>query len=171
MMTLIDTNMVVLCHYTLRDGSATGDLIESTQGGEPLGFIHGIGMMIPAFEANLQGKTKGDSFAFPIKAADAYGDYNTEAIEMIPWQAFKLEPGMRAEDIFVPGEQVPLQNPDGESFMGTVVETNEEGVLFDLNPPLAGVDLYFSGEIVEVRPATREELSHGHVHGVGGHHH
>ena len=95
---IVENNKVVLCHYTLREGDAAGQLIESTEGGEPLGYIHGVGMMIPLFEHNLSGKKAGDEFAFGIAAEDAYGEYDDEALTEIPKTAFNLE-GVNPDDV------------------------------------------------------------------------
>jgi FKBP-type peptidyl-prolyl cis-trans isomerase SlyD len=167
---IVEANRVVLCHYTLREGDATGQLIESTEGGEPLGYIHGIGSMIPLFEENLAGKKAGDAFAFGIEAGDAYGEYDADAVTEIPKTAFNLE-GLNADDVFVEGEILPLQDENGNLMQGIIAQVNPQTVTVDFNHPMAGVDLYFTGHIAEVRLAAPEELAHGHVHGVGGHHH
>ena len=164
---IIANNTVVLCHYTLREGTETGQLIESTEGGEPLGYIHGIGMMIPLFETNLAGKQAGDEFSFGIKAADAYGEYNADAAEEIPKAAFNLE-GVVAADIFVEGEILPLEDQDGNQMQGIITQVNEETIVVDFNHPMAGIDLYFTGIVQGVREATQLEITHGHVHGEGG---
>ncbi|NJN34351.1 MAG: peptidylprolyl isomerase [Saprospiraceae bacterium] len=166
----INDNTVVLCHYTLREDDAAGAMIESTEGGEPLGYIHGIGMMIPTFEQNLAGKKAGDDFAFGIKAADAYGEFDEEAVAEIPKDAFNLE-GANPDDIFVEGEMLPLQNENGELMNGIVRQVTPTTIVVDFNHPMAGVDLYFTGQITNVRIATEEEITHGHVHGEGGHQH
>jgi FKBP-type peptidyl-prolyl cis-trans isomerase SlyD len=167
---IVDNKKVVLCHYTLRQGTIMGDLIESTEGAEPLGYIHGIGMMIPLFEQNLQGKAAGEEFAFGIRAADAYGEYDEEALAEIPKAAFNLE-GANADDIFVEGEMLPLQDENGRPMQGIITKVTSQTVTIDFNHPMAGIDLFFTGQIESVRDATPEELSHGHVHGVGGHKH
>jgi FKBP-type peptidyl-prolyl cis-trans isomerase SlyD len=167
---IVDNKKVVLCHYTLREGTIMGDLIESTEGGEPLGYIHGVGMMIPLFEQNLQGKTAGEEFAFGIKAADAYGEYDEEAVAEIPKAAFNLE-GQNPDDIFIEGEMLPLQDERGNPMQGIITRVQSQTITIDFNHPMAGVDLFFTGHIESVREATPSELSHGHVHGVGGHHH
>jgi FKBP-type peptidyl-prolyl cis-trans isomerase SlyD len=164
---IIANNTVVLCHYTLREGTETGPLIESTEGGEPLGYIHGVGMMIPLFETNLAGKQAGAEFSFGIKAADAYGEYNADAAEEIPKAAFNLE-GVVAADIFVEGEILPLEDQDGNQMQGIITQVNEETIVVDFNHPMAGVDLYFTGHVQSVREATPIEIAHGHVHGEGG---
>jgi FKBP-type peptidyl-prolyl cis-trans isomerase SlyD len=155
---IIANNTVVLCHYTLREGTETGPLIESTEGGEPLGYIHGIGMMIPLFETNLAGKQAGDEFSFGIKAADAYGEYNENAAEEIPKAAFN----------FVEGQVLPLEDQDGNQMQGIITQVSAETIVVDFNHPMAGVDLHFVGHVQGVRAATQLEITHGHVHGEGG---
>lgn len=167
---VIETNKVVLVHYTLQEGDAKGQLIESTEGGEPLGFIFGTGMMIPDFEKNLSGKKAGDTFAFGIKSADAYGEYDKSAVVVVPKNAFEIDPEM-AKEIFVEGNVLPLQDQMGNPMDGLIVETTETTIKLDFNHPMAGVDLYFTGNVQNVREATPEEISHGHIHGEGGHHH
>ena len=167
---IIGKNSVVLCHYTLREADAKGDIIESTQGGEPLGYIQGVGMMIPEFEKNLSGKMAGDKFAFGIKAENAYGQYDDQAISEIPKAAFNLG-DEDPNDIFVEGEMLPLEDENGNPMHGIITKVSPETVTIDFNHPMAGIDLFFSGHIDGVRAATQQELEHGHVHGTGGHHH
>jgi FKBP-type peptidyl-prolyl cis-trans isomerase SlyD len=167
---VIEQNKVVLCHYTLREGTAGGQLIESTEGSEPLGYIHGIGMMIPLFEHNLEGKQAGDAFAFGIPAADGYGEYDDEAVAEIPKAAFNLGE-MNPNDVFVEGEVLPLQDENGNMMQGIIAEVKGDTVIVDFNHPMAGVDLYFTGTVAGVRDASAEEIEHGHVHGEGGHQH
>ncbi len=167
---IISENKVVLCHYTLREGTINGELIESTEGSEPLGYIQGIGMMIPTFEQNLEGKQAGDLFSFAIAAGDAYGDYDEEKLTEIPLAAFDLG-GQNPADIFIPGEVIPLSDDQGNQFMATVMELSAESLRVDLNHPMAGINLYFTGRVDSVREATQTEIEHGHVHGVGGHNH
>ena len=167
---IIEKNKVVLCHYTLREGDAAGQLIESTEGGEPLGYIHGIGMMIPLFEQNLEGKEAGVEFAFGIPADQAYGEYDDEALTEIPKEAFNLGE-TNPDDVFVEGEVLPLQDENGNAMQGIIVEVTPTTVKIDFNHPMAGVDLYFTGHIDTVRDASAEEMTHGHVHGAGGHQH
>ena len=167
---VIEQNKVVLCHYTLRESTAGGQLIESTEGSEPLGYIHGIGMMIPLFEQNLEGKAAGDSFEFGIPAADGYGEYDAESVAEIPKAAFNLGE-MNPDDVFVEGEMLPLQDENGNMMQGIIAEVKGDTVIVDFNHPMAGVDLYFIGQVAGVRDATAEEIEHGHVHGEGGHNH
>ena len=164
----ISNHKVVLCHYTLREGAANGQLIESTEGSAPLGYIHGVGMMIPQFEEHLDGKTIGDTFEFGIKAQDGYGEYNEEEVSEIPKSAFNLTADDNPDEIFIEGQILPLQDENGNHMQGIITQVTDETIVVDFNHPMAGVDLYFTGHIEGVREATKEEIQHGHVHGEGG---
>ena len=167
---VIEPKKVVLVHYTLTEGTAEGEQIESTTGGEPLGFIYGIGMMIPDFERNLAGLKTGDSFAFGIKAANAYGEYDESAIVEVPKSMFESD-GKIPDGLLEVGNTLPLTDQQGNHFQGTVAWVGLEKVKLDFNHPMAGVDLYFTGLVEMVRDADPAELEHGHIHGPGGHHH
>lgn len=166
----IEPNKVVHVHYTLTEGDANGDQIESTQGGEPLAFIFGIGQMIPSFEDHLAGLKSGDEFAFGIKAADAYGEFDETALVEVPKNMFEME-GKIPDGLLEIGNVLPLTDQEGHQFQATVDWVGLDKVKLDFNHPMAGVDLFFSGKVESVRDAEAAELSHGHVHGAGGHHH
>jgi FKBP-type peptidyl-prolyl cis-trans isomerase SlyD len=166
----IEQNKVVSVHYTLNEGTPEGQLVESTNGGEPLAFIYGVGMMIPAFEANLTGLTIGDTFAFGIPAAEAYGEYDPSALVEVPKQIFEHE-GNIPDGLLEVGNVLPLQDQEGNRMQGMVAHVGDETVKLDFNHPMAGVDLFFTGHVEGVRDADPAEMEHGHVHGAGGHHH
>ncbi len=166
----IEQNSVVVLDYTLHEGSADGQLVESTVGKDPLGFIFGLGMMLPAFEANLEGKQAGDSTDFLLTAENAYGKRNEEAIVGLPMSTFESE-GQSAKDFLKEGMVIPMRNQEGHTLQGTVMSFDDEIVKMDFNHPMADKDLHFSVTIKTVREATKEELDHGHVHGEGGVHH
>ncbi|RRN77744.1 peptidylprolyl isomerase, partial [Pseudoxanthomonas sp. SGD-10] len=107
------------------------------------------------------------NYAFSLAAADAYGEYDEAAVANLPKEMFTQQGGGLPEV----GAILPLQDNQGNQFQGRVVSIVEDAVLVDLNHPMAGHELHFNGTIQEVRPATEEELDHGHVHGPGGHHH
>ncbi|TXB67579.1 FKBP-type peptidyl-prolyl cis-trans isomerase [Phaeodactylibacter luteus] len=163
----IDKHTVVTLHYKLQEKDADGDMVEQTFGSDPLVFLYGAGSMIPKFEAELSGKKAGDGFAFGIESAEAYGEYDPEAIAPIPKEAFVVD-GELAEDILQVGRVIPMRDPDGNQLIGTILEIGDTEVQMNFNHPMAGVDLYFTGQIEEVRAATAEEIEHGHVHGPGG---
>lgn len=162
----------VTVSYVLRNGNAAGELIEQTTPEDPLAFLFGAGGMIPDFEANLLGLEEGNTFAFEIKNDRAYGEIDPSAVVDLPIETFVFD-GELARDMLVIGKMIPMRNDENQLIHGKIVEVNEvEGkVIMDFNHPLAGIDLYFTGEVLGVRAATAEELAHGHIHGPGGHHH
>lgn len=166
----ISEKKAVFVHYTLTEGTADGPLVETTENREPLGFIYGIGMMIPDFEKNLQGLKAGDQFAFGIKAEDAYGEYDETALVNVSKEIFVID-GKIEEGLLEIGNLIPLQTQDGQRMQGMVAEVAEDSVKLDFNHPMAGVDLFFTGHVDQVRDADPAELEHGHIHGPGGHHH
>jgi FKBP-type peptidyl-prolyl cis-trans isomerase SlyD len=166
----ISEKKVVSVHYTLNEGTAEGQLVETTNGSEPLTFIYGIGMMLPEFEKNLAGLKVDDKFAFGIQAADAYGEYDETAIVELPKNMFEHE-GKIPDGMLEVGNILPLQDNEGNRLQGMVAWVGLDKVKLDFNHPMAGVDLFFTGHVQSVREADAEELAHGHVHGEGGHHH
>ena len=166
----IENNKVVSVHYTLTEGTADGQLVESTNGSSPLAFIYGVGGMIPDFERNLIGLQTGDTFAFGIKAADAYGEYDETALVEIPKAAFEMD-GKIPDGLLEVGNMLPLTDQNGNHFQGMVAWVGLDKVKVDFNHPMAGIDLFFTGHVESVREADATELAHGHVHGEGGHHH
>lgn len=158
----IEKNKVVAIHYTLTDGD--GNVLDSSQGKTPLPYIQGIGQLISGLESQLQGKVKGDQVKAVVEPADAYGEYREDMVFAVSKSGFKGD-----EELHV-GMQVEVELDHGKS-IAVVSKIEGDNVSLDLNHPLAGQTLHFDVEIMEVREATAEELSHGHVHGPGGHHH
>jgi FKBP-type peptidyl-prolyl cis-trans isomerase SlyD len=167
---VIAPNTVVSITYTLREENAGGAVIQEVNQQDPFFFLFGVGQLLPDFEANIVGKTKGDKVAFSIDSANAYGEFDEEQVIALPKSSFVIE-GEIAEEFLRIGALIPLQTQDGQQLTGTVSAIGEEEVSVDLNHPLAGKDLHFSVEVLTVRAATQEEVAHGHVHGDGGHHH
>jgi FKBP-type peptidyl-prolyl cis-trans isomerase SlyD len=166
----IQENMVVSLNYKLSNHK-TGEKIEETTAENPMVFLYGVGGIIPQFEENIFGKTVGDSFEFHIAAENAYGLIDNEQIAMIPLDVFRDESGNFDEDYFVVGALIPMSDSEGNQLRGTILELTPELIKMDFNHPLAGKDLHFSGTIGDIRPATEDEVAHGHVHGEGGHNH
>lgn len=166
----IDKNKVVTLTYHLHRTDANGDLIESVDSKNPFVFLFGTGGLLPEFEGNLAGKTAGQNFEFGIIAANAYGDADETAVQYVPKDIFIID-GVLAEDLLVVDSFVNLRDNEGNLVRARISNVGESEVLLDFNHPLAGQDLFFRGEILEVREATEEEIDHGHVHGPGGHHH
>ena len=162
----IQPESVVSLTYDLfvnqEDGSEA--LVESTTPERPLVFLYGAGQMLPKFEENLSTLAAGDTYEFRLTAEEAYGAYDEEAVAGLPLEMFN---GQLPEV----GNVLPLQDNHGNHFQGQVVSITEDSVLVDLNHPMAGQALHFKGSILEVRPATADELAHGHAHGPDGHHH
>jgi FKBP-type peptidyl-prolyl cis-trans isomerase SlyD len=153
----------VLMHYTLTNDS--GEVLDSSSGGEPLAYLHGMGNIIPGLEKALVGKKAGDKLQVKVAPAEGYGERDERLIQQVPRRAFQ---GIK--DI-KPGMSFHAQGSGGAPMQVTVTRVVGDMVTVDGNHPLAGVALNFDVEIVEVRAATAEEMSHGHVHGPGGHHH
>lgn len=160
----IQKNAVVKMHYTVTTDQ--GDTIDSSAGAEPLAYIHGLGMLIQGLEKQLEGKVKGFKEKLKVIAKEAYGERNDEAIYTVPKSGFQPE---NDEELII-GMEVQLESENGP-VLAFVSEIKEEDVVLDLNHPLAGYDLNFDVEVIEVREAEAEELDHGHVHGEGGHQH
>ncbi|MCO6464386.1 MAG: peptidylprolyl isomerase [Saprospiraceae bacterium] len=166
----IKKNHVVTLHYKLTEDDANGEFIEETYNSDPLIFIYGIGMMVPAFEQHLEGKNAGDRFSFTLQPEDAYGDYDDNALMEIPIENFADESGNVDRDKLVHGTPITLHDPQGNGYTGVIAEVKLGSVVIDFNHPMSGRTLYFDGEVLEVREATSQELDHGHVH-HGGHDH
>jgi FKBP-type peptidyl-prolyl cis-trans isomerase SlyD len=154
----ISINKMVTLSYTLRADEKGGEIIEQTTAENPLKFIFGAGLMLPMFESNLTGMKQGESFEMNLKAADAYGELDEQAIVDLPKDIFIID-GTFDSERFAIGSQIPMQTSSGQRMNGTVLEVAESSLKMDFNHPLAGVDLFFEGEILEVREATEDELA------------
>ena len=164
-------NKVVSVTYRLEANTegAEKQHIETAGVERPLTFLFGSGGLIPAFEANLEGKVVGDAFAFSIEAEEAYGVSEPEAIIDLPLDIFKVD-GVIDVSMLQTGNIIPMNDREGNRLDGRVLEVGTETVKMDFNHPLAGHALHFSGEVIEVREASEEEISHGHAHtGEHGH--
>ena len=158
----IEKNRVVTLHYTLRDEQ--GNVIESSTGRAPLSYLHGKGNIIPGLELALAGKAAGDKVEVTVAPEQGYGPRDERLVQVVPRNRFGGGEALAA------GMQVRSSGPQGPRLV-TVVKVERDFVTVDGNHPLAGRTLRFSVEVEEVRKATHEEVSHGHVHGPGGHHH
>jgi len=148
-------------HYTLTDDAGT--VIDSSEGREPLAYLHGAGNIVPGLEKAMTGRSAGDQFKVTVAPEEGYGLRNEQLIQSVPREAFQgvdnIEPGMRFQ----------AQTQNGPINV-EVKEVAEATVTIDGNYPLAGQALHFDVTIADVREASDEEMSHGHVHGVGGAH-
>ncbi len=158
---IITKDSVVQLHYRVSDASG---LIEDSAKGEPMLYLHGHQNMLPAIEQALEGKAAGDELSLVVEPKDAYGERDDNAIQSIQVKhlkgAKKWAPGMTA---IVETEHGPRQVK--------IVKVGMFKAEVDVNHPLAGKTLTFDLNVVSVRPATAEEIAHGHAHGAGGHHH
>ena len=161
----IANDKVVKIHFTVTDSEK--NLIDSTvESDEPMEFIHGSGLLIEVLEKEMLGRIANDKFSLDVTAAQAYGERHDELCQSMPVSMFE---GMEVE----PGMQFRATTDDGDHSV-IVLEVTDEAVVVDGNHPLAGIDLTFNVEILEVRDATEEELEHGHIHTHGescGHSH
>ena len=154
----ITKDKVASIHYTLKNSA--GKVIDSSAGSHPLTYLHGAGNLIPGMESGLEGKVVGNKFDLVIQPEHGYGLKDDRLIQQVPRANFgdqKIEMGMQ------------FQTNRGS--VVTVTKVGLESITVDGNHPLAGEVLSFAVEVMEVRNATADEIAHGHVHGVGGHHH
>ncbi|MCH7409737.1 FKBP-type peptidyl-prolyl cis-trans isomerase [Belliella sp. DSM 111904] len=168
----VEKNKVVSVSYELHvdDGEQGKTFFEKVEKDQPHHFLFGAGNTIPALEKALEGKAVGDTFEVFIDFENAYGDYDESKKAIVPKANFK-ENGKKNPEILKVGRVIPMQDDQGNQLRGEIVKIDYKGVHMDFNSPLAGYDLYFKGEIVNIREAEQEEIDHGHVHGPGGHHH
>ena len=166
-MTAAAADCIVAFHYKV--ATAEGEHIDASQQGEPLLALIGHGNIIPGLERQLVGKRAGDRFTATIPPGEAYGEHDPRLDLDVPRSNFpanvraKLQPGMRFT--------APHPGDDSAEAMFTIIAVGDATVRVSGNHELAGKTLVFSIEVAEVRPASAEELAHGHAHGPGGHHH
>ena len=158
----IHKNTVVSIDYKLTDNS--GKVLDSSEGGEPLAYLHGNGNIISGLEEALEGKATGDSLNVKVPPEKGYGVRDEARIVEVAPDRLK-----GAHEVQV-GMQFRAQTPQGAQVF-TVAKIQEGSVTLDANHPLAGSTLNFDVQVRDVREATPDELSHGHVHGPGGHQH
>jgi FKBP-type peptidyl-prolyl cis-trans isomerase SlyD len=157
----IEKDRVVRFHYTVSEVGQ--EALESSKEREPLAILIGHGNIIPGLEKAMEGHEAGESFGVDVPSAEAYGEKREGLGQRVPKKHF-------GNQRLVPGMQVVLNTNFGPRAV-TIEKVGMSVVDVDLNHPMAGKDLHFDVEIVEVREASAEELEHGHVHGESGHHH
>ena len=152
---LVGDNCVVSIHYELTDDS--GNLIDASPSDQPLQYLHGAAGIIPGLEKELTGKAIGSDFEVSVDPSEGYGERQEMLVQDVPSSAFpepeNLETGM----------QFQAQTENGP-IMVTITEVSGDSITVDGNHPLAGMTLHFTGKVLNVRSATDEEISHGHVH-------
>ncbi|MGF1565592.1 MAG: peptidylprolyl isomerase [Flavobacteriales bacterium] len=149
----VQKGKMVAVQYRLHADGPEGELIEETTTDAPLEFIFGHEDLLEHFEAVLLDKQAGDAFEVHIKADDAYGAEDEDAIVEMPLSTFVVD-GEIDTEMLQEGEMVPMVDEEGNELLGVVVEVDENNVVLDFNHPLAGIDLYFNGSVIEVREAT-----------------
>ncbi|MBI3218471.1 MAG: peptidylprolyl isomerase [Bacteroidetes bacterium] len=154
----ISKHKVASIHYTLTDND--GKVLDSSAGREPLVYIQGIGNLIPGMEEGLEGKSTGDKIKIKVSPEKGYGVKDEALQQSVPRSAFG------DQDV-----RVGMQFQTNQGGVVTVTKVGLSEVTVDANHPLAGVELNFDVEVLDIRLATQEELDHGHAHGPGGHHH
>lgn len=159
----IAENKVVTLEFTVKNAD-TGDLIESSVDGEPLVYLHGFNNLVPGLEAELTGKSVGDSYDVTVSPEEGYGVRDESLVQQVPREAFQ---GIEKVDV---GMAFTADGPQGPVVV-EVTAIEGDTVTIDANHPLASTALAFSGAIKDIRDASEEELEHGHVHGPGGHQH
>jgi FKBP-type peptidyl-prolyl cis-trans isomerase SlyD len=161
-LTQVADELVVTMDYTL---TVDGEIVDSSEEEGPIEFLHGYGNIIPGLEAHLGGLAVGESLQVSVAAKDAYGEFDPEQIVDIPLDEFP-------EEICVePGVELEMKDQEGDLLFARIVSVGKSRAKLDFNHPLAGKQLNFDVKIVALRPATPEELEHGHVHGSEGHVH
>lgn len=155
----ITANKVAVIHYAVSNGEDT--LIDSSYDHEPLSIIHGTGYLIPGLENALEGHEVGDKFEVTVSPEEGYGERFDDYVQTVPKEMFA-----EIDDLAV-GAQLRATTDDGEQTV-IVVDMTDDTITVDGNHPLAGIELKFEVEVLEVRDATEDELTHGHVHGEGG---
>lgn len=160
----ICTDKAVTINYILKDND--GELIDECNDSSFI-YLHGHGNILPGLESELESKTSGDKFSLVLDPENAYGEYNPKITQTIKRDAFE-------EAEIQVGMQFHAEDDNGGTVLITVSEINGDDITIDGNPPLAGVTLNYEVEVMDVRDATEEELSHGHIHAHGescGHDH
>ena len=151
----IAKDKVVSIDYTLRN--ADGEVLETSDGREPLTYLHGRGGLLPGLEKELTGKAIGEEFQVGLSPAEAYGERDESLVGKVPRDQF--QPGTELK----PGMQFQAQTSKGKRIL-TVTQVTDDLVEVDGNHPLAGQSLNFDVKVVSIRVATAEEVEHGHVH-------
>lgn len=162
----VSENKVVALSYTLRENNMNGEIIEVTDESRPLKFVYGSGMLLPDFEVNVANLAAGDKFEFILTADKSYGEINPEAVVALSKDIFTVD-GVLREDLLEIGNIIPMRNNEGMPLNGKVVSVEETTVTLDFNHPMAGKTLCFSGNVIEVREATAEEVMSGMPEGMG----
>lgn len=159
----IGQNKVITMNYTLKDEE--GNVIQSTDNANPFRFLSGNKQILPKLEEEINNMIIGSKKNVKIPSTEAYGEYTEQALQQVNKNNFPKDIDLQV------GMEFMANSPDGHQMPFVVKDIKEEEITIDFNHPLAGKDLEFEVELVDIRDATVEEMQHGHVHGEGGHHH
>lgn len=160
----VQDGAVVGIYYTLKNDA--GEVLDTNvKGGAPLAYLHGHGNIVPGLEKALAGASKGQKVVAAVAPEEGYGQPDEALLEEVPRSVFPPEAPVE------PGAVFQGRQPDGQVFPVRIAKVEGDTVTVDRNHPLAGVTLHFEVTIDGIRQATEEELTHGHAHGKGGHHH
>ena len=163
---IVEDKKVVSIIYELRKDDATGEVVENLDDKNPLVFLYGSGNLLPRFEENLAGLKQGDNFSFMLKSEEAYGSVQDNAVVNVPLDVFRVD-GEIDKNLLKIGNTIPMLDREGRRLNGVVKEISDNDVKMDFNHPMAGSDLFFKGQVTEIREANEDELQHGHVHSSG----
>jgi FKBP-type peptidyl-prolyl cis-trans isomerase SlyD len=153
----IEKNLMVSLAYELREQNVDGKIIETIEDSKPLQFIFGTGRLLPSFESNLLSLNKGDVFKFSLSSDQAYGEKREDMVINVPIAVFETD-GRLDGNICRVGNEVPMIDSTGNPLYGVINEICEKHVKMDFNHPMAGVNLFFSGKIIDVREPLEEEM-------------
>ncbi|MDC0714624.1 peptidylprolyl isomerase [Stigmatella sp. ncwal1] len=159
----VGKDRIVALEYKLHLGD--GEVIDESEPGQPLSYLHGGGQIVPGLEGALEGMGVGDAKKVVVNPAQGYGEHESAGLQEVPRSMFPPDSELR------PGMRLAAQTDGGEVIPIGIREVKGDTVLVDLNHPLAGKTLHFDVTVRDIREATEEELSHGHAHGPDGHEH
>ena len=155
----ISENKYVTLTYDLNVGEGEElELMEQATAERPMEFIFGTNSMLEAFEKQLEGLSKGDTFSFQLTPEEAYGDYDDSKIVELPKHIFEID-GKIDDQVLFEGNTVPMMDSSGNRLSGSVVSIAEDVVTMDFNHPLAGETMHFEGAVTGVRDASAEEIA------------
>jgi FKBP-type peptidyl-prolyl cis-trans isomerase SlyD len=158
---IISNDKVISLSYTLK---VKDEIVDNAVAEHPLVFIYGRGQLLPLFEEKIKGLKIGDSFEFNVPCEEGYGQVNEMAVVELPKDIFVVD-GEIPSDLLEIGKTLPMRDNEGNALNGMIIDIKEDVVVMDFNHPLAGQDLHFDGKVEDIRDASAEELSHGHIHG------
>jgi FKBP-type peptidyl-prolyl cis-trans isomerase SlyD len=154
----IEKNKMVSLIYELRENNQEGKIIEALETKNPLTFIFGTGRLLPEFESNISLLSKGDTFTFSLNSESAYGERREDMIINVPVTVFEKD-GKIDNEICRTGNEVPMIDSEGHPITGVICEIGDSYVKMDFNHPMAGINLFFSGKVIDVRIATDQEIA------------